>query len=109
MCTATANPKAHQSNSETRSRAGAATTFATLSGLLVVTGMRSVNASHWIARMWISLTGGHFTSRREIREVRLVSPASSTRNALKPYAALRHQIFPQRKDNRFFVRSSAQD
>jgi integrase len=34
---------------------------------------------------------------------RLIPLHPSTRNALKHYAALRDEIFPQRKDNRFFV------
>ncbi len=79
------------------------TTFATLFRLLVVTGMR-INECLALDCEDVDLINGIIHVRdAKFGKSRLVPLHPSTRNALKRYAALRHQIFPQRKDNSFFV------
>lgn len=79
------------------------TTFATLFRLLVVTGMR-IGECLALDCEDVDLVNGIIHVRdAKFGKSRLVPLHPSTRNALKQYAALRHQIFPQRQDNRFFV------
>src|SRR5258708_4396840 len=79
------------------------TTFATLFRLLVVTGMR-IGECLALDCEDVDLVNGIIHVRdAKFGKSRLVPLHPSTRSALKQYAALRHQIFPQRKDNRFFV------
>jgi integrase/recombinase XerD len=79
------------------------TTFGTLFRLLVVTGMR-IGECLALDCEDVDLIGGIIHVRdAKFGKSRLVPLHPSTRNALKRYAALRHQVFPKRKDNRFFV------
>jgi integrase/recombinase XerD len=80
-----------------------ATTFATLLRLLVITGMR-IGECLALDCEDVDLINGIIHVRdAKFGKSRLVPLHRSTRNALKHYAALRDEIFPQRKDNRFFV------
>ncbi|HWO38850.1 MAG TPA: tyrosine-type recombinase/integrase [Candidatus Acidoferrum sp.] len=79
------------------------TTFATLFRLLVVTGMRIGECLALDCEDVDLISGIIHVRDAKFGKSRLVPLHPSTRNALKHYAALRHQIFPQRKDNRFFV------
>jgi integrase/recombinase XerD len=79
------------------------TTIATLLGLLVVSGMR-IGECLTLDCEDVDLISGIIHVRdAKFGKSRLVPLHPSTRNALKHYAALRDEIFPQRKDNRFFV------
>lgn len=79
------------------------TTFATLFRLLVVTGMRIGECLALDCEDVDLLNGVIHVRDAKFGKSRLVPLHPSTRNALKHYAELRHQIFPQRKDNHFFV------
>jgi integrase/recombinase XerD len=79
------------------------TTFATLFRLLVVTGMRIGECLALDCKDVDLLNGIIHVRDAKFGKSRLVPLHLSTRNALKHYAELRHQIFPQPKDNRFFV------
>jgi integrase/recombinase XerD len=80
-----------------------ATTFATLFGLLAVTGLR-VGECLALDHQDVDLIDGILHVRQgKFGKSRLVPLHPSTCNALNRYATLRHRIFPQSKDNRFFV------
>ena len=80
-----------------------AMTFATLLGLLVVSGMRIGECLALDCEDVDLISGIIHVRDAKFGKSRLVPLHLSTRNALKHYAALRHQIFPQPKGNRFFV------
>jgi integrase len=80
-----------------------ATTFATLLRLLVITGMR-IGECLALDCEDVDLINGIIHVRdAKFGKSQLAPLHPSTRNALKHYAALRDEILPQRKDNRFFV------
>jgi len=87
-----------------RSRRGLwATTFATLFGLLAVTGLR-IGECLALDHQGVDLVDGILHIRQaKFGKSRLVPLHPSACNALNRYTTLRRQIFPQRKDNRFFV------
>lgn len=87
-----------------RSRRGLrATTFAALFGLLAVTGLR-VGECLALDRQDVDLVDGILHVRQaKFGKSRLVPLHPSACNALNRYATLRRRIFPQPKDNRFFV------
>lgn len=87
-----------------RSRRGLrATTFATLFGLLAVTGLR-IGECLALDRQDVDLADGILHVRHsKFGKSRLVPLHPSTCNALNRYATLRGRIFPRPKDNRFFV------
>jgi integrase/recombinase XerD len=77
--------------------------YATLIGLLAVTGMRSCEALG-LDREDVDLTGGVLTVRHgKGGKTRLVPLHSSTREALQRYAALRDSVFPRSSCTGFFV------
>ena len=87
-----------------RSRRGLrATTFATLFGLLAVTGLR-IGECLGLDHQDVGLVDGILHVRQsKFGKSRLVPLHPSACNALNRYATLRRRIFPQPKDNRFFV------
>jgi integrase/recombinase XerD len=71
--------------------------------MLVVTGMR-IGECLALDCQDVDLVNGIIHVRdAKFGKSRLVPLIPSTRNALKHYAGLRREIFPQRKDSRFFV------
>jgi integrase/recombinase XerD len=80
-----------------------ATTFATLFGLLAVTGLR-IGECLALDHQDVDLVDGILHVRQsKFGKSRLVPLHPSACNALNRYATLRRRIFPQPKDNRFFV------
>jgi integrase/recombinase XerD len=80
-----------------------ATTFATLFGLLAVTGLR-IGECLALDHQDVDLVDGILHIRQaKFGKSRLVPLHTSACNALNRYATLRRRIFPQQKDNRFFV------
>ena len=80
-----------------------ATTCSTLFGLLAVTGLR-IGECLALDHQDVDLVDGILHVRQsKFGKSRLVPLHPSACNALNRYAALRHRIFPQPKDNRFFV------
>ena len=80
-----------------------ATTFATLFGLLAVTGLR-IGECLALDHQDVDLVDGILHIRQaKFGKSRLVPLHPSACNALNRYATLRRRIFPLPKDNRFFV------
>jgi integrase/recombinase XerD len=80
-----------------------ATTFATLFGLLAVTGLR-IGECLALDHQDVDLVDGILHVRQaKFGKSRLVPVHPSACNALNRYDTLRRRIFPQSKDNRFFV------
>lgn len=78
-------------------------TYATLFGLLAVTGMR-VREAVALARADVDLAEGVLTIRRmKFRKARLVPVHASTRAVLADYAAHRDRLLPRRATEAFFV------
>ena len=78
-------------------------TFATMFGLLAVTGLR-IGECLALDRQDVDLVDGILHVRQsKFGKSRLVPLHPSTRKALNRYATLRRRIFPQPKDERFFV------
>jgi len=93
--------KAFQSLPSRRGLRG--TTFATLFGLLAVTGLR-ISECLALNRQDVDLTNGILhVYQSKFGKSRLVPLHPSTCDALKHYATVRDRIFPQAKDTRFFV------
>ena len=87
-----------------RSRRGLrGATFATLFGLLAVTGLR-ISECLALDREDVDLTEGMLhVLQSKFEKSRLVPLHLSARNALNQYATLRDRIFPRPKDKRFFI------
>jgi len=80
-----------------------ATTYSTLFGLLAVTGLR-IGECLALDHQDVDLVDGILHVRQsKFGKSRLVPLHPSACNALNRYATLRRRIFPQPKDNRFFV------
>src|SRR5437867_3762447 len=80
-----------------------AETYGTFFGLLAVTGMRHSEARQ-LEREEVDLTGGILTVRvTKFGKSRLIPLHTSTRDALRRYAALRDRIMPKPKSPAFFL------
>jgi len=78
-------------------------TFATLLGLLAVTGMRISEPLH-LDDQDVDLDQGVLTIKRtKFRKSRLVPVHPSTQQVLKGYRAKRNRVFPRATTTRFFV------